>query len=396
MSLKFPINMYDPTRDYKKYEKEYNSIIKKIVSNGRFIGGKPVKDIEKKLADYVGTKHCISVANGTDALQISLMALNVGIGDEVITVAHTWISTSEVISLLGAKPVFIDIEKDTFNMDPKLLEKAITKNTKAILPVSLYGHMCNLEEINKIADKYNLPVIEDGAQSFGSTFFKMNNIPVYSNDDTVSEMKVTPYKSYKSCSLTTIATTSFFPTKPLGCYGDGGVIFTNDDKLAKKIRSIKNHGALKRFHHNYIGVNSRLDTIQAGILSVKIKYFDQSIENRQKCAQMYSQLLKNTKDIILPKVKKNYSHVWAQYSILMKDQKTRDLMKMKLKDNGINVAIFYPQPLHYQKCFQYLDYKKGDLPVTEDICYRIINLPCYGELQEKEIKYICKIFKKNL
>lgn len=366
------INMYDPSRDYKKYQSEYDNAINKVINHGGFINGPEVSEIENLLANYVGVKHCITVANGTDAIQIAMMALDVGSGDEVITVSHTWISTAEAIAIIGGIPVFVDIEKDTFNMDPSKFEAKISQKTKAILVVSLYGQMVEFDTINRIAEKYQLPVVEDAAQSFGAK-----------------------YKGKRSCSLSKIATTSFFPTKPLGCYGDGGACFTNDDELAIKIRAIKNHGCLTRFNHLYIGMNSRLDTLQAAILLVKIKHLDEILENRNRVANYYHISLKELEKeglIKLPITRPENYHVWAQYSILVKNRVVRDKLIYSLKDKNINVSIFYPKPLHTQKCFDYLGYREGNLPVTEDVCNRIINLPCYGEIVEEELLYICQTF----
>ena len=229
MSITFPIQMYDPKREYRTHKKEFDDSIQNVLNHGLFINGPEVKSLEPDLAKFSGAKHCVSVSNGTDALKIALLALGVGVGDEVLTVAHTWISTAEVISLINAVPVFVDIEDETFNMDPSKIEEKITSKTKAIMPVSLYGQMPDMDKINEIAAKHNLPVIEDGAQSFGGM-----------------------YNGKRSCNLTTIGTTSFFPSKPLGCYGDGGACFTNDDELALKMIAIKSHGGVKRFHHKYV------------------------------------------------------------------------------------------------------------------------------------------------
>lgn len=366
------INMFDPTRDYKRFKDKYDSAIQQVLNSGKFINGPQVKEIEEDLAKYVGVKHCIGVGNGTDAIQIALMALGIGNSDEVITVSHTWISTVEMISIIGAKPVFVDIEKDLFCMDVDKIEREITERTKAILVVSLYGQTPDYDRINDIACKYGLPVIEDGAQSFGAE-----------------------YKGRKSCGLTTIGTTSFFPTKPLGCYGDGGACFTNDDELGLKMRAIKNHGGTRRFHHTYIGMNSRLDTLQAAVLKVKLWHFDETILNRNRVAHYYNTYLKVLEDgglIKLPVKKQHNEHVWAQYSILMSSKEIRDKTVDMLKDKGVNVSIFYPKPVHTQKCFDYLNYE-GELPNTNEVCNRIINLPCYGELTDRELEYIVKSLK---
>ena len=369
--IKFPIQMYDPKREYLLNKSEINNSIQKVLDHGLFINGPEVKELEKSLSNYIGVKHCISTSNGTDALKISLLALDVSFGDEVITVAHTWISTAEVISVIGAKPVFIDIDINNFNLDPSKIEEKITEKTKAIIVVSLYGQIANLKEINNIANKYNIPVIEDGAQSFGAE-----------------------QDGKKSCSLTTIGTTSFFPSKPLGGYGDGGACFTNDDEIAKKITAIKNHGGIKRFHHKYIGINARLDTIQAAIINSKFKYFEKTLQNRINCANYYTQKLKYLEDkklIILPKLDSGNKSSWAQYSIRVSSKNIRDNIVEYLKVNKINVAIFYPSPLHTQECFSYLKYQLGDLPETEKACDTLFNLPCYGEITKEEQNYIISI-----
>ena len=361
--------MYDPKREYTKNKEEIDLAIQNVLNHGLFINGPEVKELEKNLSEFVGS-NCICVSNGTDALQISLMALNIGLGDEVITVSHSWISTVETISILNAIPVFVDIEPNTFNLDPEKLEDKITNKTKAIIAVSLYGQMPDFDTINKIANKYNIPVIEDGAQSFGAL-----------------------YKGKKSCSVTTIGTTSFFPSKPLGCYGDGGACFTNNNDLGVKIRAITNHGGIRRFEHKYIGMNARLNTIQAAILNVKIKYFDLTIKKRNDCANYYTKNLQFliNKNFKLPSINKECRSVWAQYSILANNKKNRDNIVKYLKDNNVNVAIFYPKPLHYQDCFKYLNYNKTDLPVTINICDRVFNLPCYGEFTKKEQDYIIQL-----
>lgn len=368
------IQMYDPKREYHNHKDDIDNSIQTVLNHGLFINGPEVKELEKSLSEYVGSK-CITVSNGTDALKIALLALDIGIDDEVITVSHSWISTAEVISVIKAKPVFVDIEPNTFNIDVNKIESAITNKTKAIIVVSLYGQIPDFDEINNIANKYKIPVVEDGAQSFGAT-----------------------YKGRKSCSLTTIGTTSFFPSKPLGCYGDGGACFTNDPILEEKIRAIKNHGGVKRFHHKYIGINGRLDTLQAAILNTKFKYFNETIENRNKCAEYYTLNLRFMEyyGFKLPEVSNNCTSAWAQYSILANNNKERDAIVCHLKNNNINVAIFYPEPLHLQECFSYLGYKNGDLSITENITSKIFNLPCYGEFTVPEQDYIISSIKHFL
>lgn len=368
------IQMYDPKREYHNHKDAIDNSIQTVLNHGLFINGPEVKELEKSLSEYVGSK-CITVSNGTDALKIALLALDIGIDDEVITVSHSWISTAEVISVIKAKPVFVDIEPNTFNIDVNKIESAITNKTKAIIVVSLYGQIPDFDEIDNIANKYKIPVVEDGAQSFGAT-----------------------YKGRKSCSLTTIGTTSFFPSKPLGCYGDGGACFTNDPILEEKIRAIKNHGGVKRFHHKYIGINGRLDTLQAAILNTKFSYFDKTLINRNKCAEYYTLNLRFMEyyGFKLPEVSNNCTSVWAQYSILANNNKERDAIVCHLKNNNINVAIFYPEPLHLQECFSYLGYKNGDLSITENITSKIFNLPCYGEFTVAEQDCIISSIKHFL
>ncbi len=336
------IQMYDPKREYALHKEEIDNAIHTVLNHGIFINGPEITELEKKLSEFTGSKHAICVSNGTDALKIALLALDVKPNDEVITVAHTWISTAEVIPLINATPVFIDIDINNFNMDPSKLEAAITINTKAIIVVSLYGLVGNIETINRIADKYSIPVIEDAAQSFGAE-----------------------RKGKKSCNLSLIGTTSFFPSKPLGCYGDGGACFTNDDNLAMKMKAIRAHGGLQRFKHQYIGMNARLDTLQAAILLAKFKYFDNTIKARNDCANYYLEKLKDIPQLILPKV----------------------------EENNVNLSIFYPSPLHHQKCFENISVNH-DLSITEDVCDRIFNLPCYGELTTDEMDIIIDLLHK--
>ena len=364
--------MYDPKREYHTHKTEIDSAIQNVLNHGLFINGPEVKELEKQLANFTEVNHCICVSNGTDALKVALLALGVGHGDEVITVAHSWISTAEVIPLVGATPVFVDIESVTFNMDISLVESAITEKTKAIIIVSLYGQMLDINTINAIAEKYKLPVIEDGAQSFGAT-----------------------YHGKRSGSVTTIGTTSFFPSKPLGCYGDGGACFTNNEELAVKIRSIKNHGGVKRFHHKYVGLNARLDTIQAAILLQKLPYFENTIRQRNRCADYYTQNLGflSDKGFQLPSVTENRMSVWAQYSILATSKNQRDSIVQHLKDNSVNAAIFYPAPLHTQECFQSYMTSQPNLPVTNDVCDRIFNLPCYGEFTKLEQDTVINVLR---
>jgi len=355
------MQMYDPKREYKNHKNEIDDAIHVVLDHGIFINGPEIQHLEETLSKFMNVKHAITVSDGTTALKIALLALDIKPNDEVITVSHTWISTAEVISIINAIPVFIDIKLDTFNMDPSKIEEAITSKTKAIIVVSLYGLISDIDEINFIAKKYNLPVIEDGAQSFGAL-----------------------YKGKRSGSLTTIGTTSFFPSKPLGCYGDGGACFTNDDNLAYKIRCIKSHGGIKRFNHEFIGLNGRIDTLQASILNAKFKYFEnETIINRNKCANYYSDKLKDIDKFKLPIVKNDCMSVWAQYSILTENKEIRDNIVDYMKANGINLAIFYPVSLHRQKCFENKSIAH-DLNISERVADTIFNLPCYAEITYEE------------
>ena len=332
--------------------------IQNVLTHGQYILGPEVIELEEKLASYVGAKHCITCANGTDALQIALMALGVGVGDEVITPGFTYIATAEAVALLGAKPVYVDVDAKTYNIDFTQLEATITPSTKAIIPVSLYGQCADFDEINTIAKKYNLPVIEDAAQSFGAS-----------------------YKGKKSCNLTTIACTSFFPSKPLGCYGDGGAIFTNDEELAKIIRQIARHGQDRRYHHIRVGVNSRLDTIQAAILLPKLEILDDEMQARQHVAETYTKLLNEAGILSTPFIEEHNQSAWAQYTIQIEN---RDQVQEKLKAQGIPTAVHYPIPLNKQPAVADVD---AVLPVGDTIVERVMSLPMHSyltiEAQEK-------------
>ncbi len=331
-----------------------------VLHHGRYLGGKEVQELEVRLAEFCQAKFCISCANGTDALQIALMALGVGSGDEVVTSAFTFIATAEVIRLLGATPVYVDIDPRTYNINPSLLEAAITPKTKAIIPVSLYGQCADFDAINAIAARYNLPVIEDGAQSFGAK-----------------------YKDKKSCNCTTIATTSFFPSKPLGGYGDGGAIFTNDENLALVMRQIAAHGEDSRYHHIRLGVNSRLDSLQAAVLLEKLAVLESEIALRQKVAATYSELLRQAGIVTLPYVEPHCSSVWAQYTLRLPD---RERVQADLQKLQIPTAVHYPIPLNRQPAVAV----DAVLPVSEKIAKEVISLPFGPYLQEKDIETVVK------
>ncbi len=350
------IPFIDLKSQYKVLEDNIKSRINKVLEHGQYIMGPEVAELENKLADYVGVKHCIGASSGTDTLMIAMMALGIGAGDEVITTPFTFIATGEMIALLGAKPVFVDIDPRTYNIDPKKIEAAITTKTKAIMPVSLYGQCADFDAINAIADKHGLPVIEDAAQSFGAT-----------------------YKGKKSCALSTIGSTSFFPSKPLGAYGDGGALFTNDDTLAKIMREIRMHGQDRRYHHPRIGLNGRLDTIQAAVLLAKLQRFDWEVEQRAVIGQQYTQLLSAVSDkVTVPFIESFNTSVYAQYSILVDG---RDFVCKKLNEAGVPTAVHYPVPLHLQPAFASLGYKIGDFPIAEAASEKVMSLPMSADAQ---------------
>ncbi len=334
--------------------------IQNVLTHGQYILGPEVKELEEKLAAYVGAKYCITCANGTDALQIAQMAFGIGPGDEVITPGFTYIATAETVAILGAKPVYVDVNPKTYNLDVEKLEAAITPRTKAIIPVSLYGQCADFDAINAIAAKYNIPVIEDAAQSFGAT-----------------------YKGRKSCNLTTVACTSFFPSKPLGCYGDGGAIFTNDDELAKVIRQIARHGQDRRYHHIRVGMNSRLDTLQAAILLPKLEILDEEMQARQRVAENYTKLLNEVGIVTTPFIEAHNQSAWAQYTIQVEN---RDDVQSKLKEQGIPTAVHYPIPLNKQPAVADASVV---LPVGDAIAERVMSLPMHPYLSfEDQLKIV--------
>ena len=336
----------DLKSQYQRLKKDIDAGIQRVLDHGQYILGPEVAELEEKLAAYVGAKYCITVANGTDALQIAEMAFGIGPGDEVITPGFTYIATAETVALLGAKPVYVDIDPRTYNVDPALIEAAITPRTKAIIPVSLYGQCADFDAINAIAAKHGIPVIEDAAQSFGAT-----------------------YKGRKSCNLSTVACASFFPSKPLGCYGDGGAIFTNDDELAKVMRQIARHGQDRRYHHIRVGVNSRLDTLQAAILLPKLAILDEEMSQRQNVAKRYNTLLGQAGIQTTPYVEPENQSAWAQYTILVPQ---REKVQELLKQAGIPTAVHYPIPLNKQPA---VADSQVLLPVGDQIAADVMSLP---------------------
>ena len=352
---------------YQTYKDKIDSNIHKILNKSNYILGEEVDILEQELQIFTEAKYAITCSSGTDALLLALMAIDIQPGDEIITTPFTWISTAEMMALIKAKPVFVDIEADTYNMDANLIEAAITKKTKAIMPVSLYGQPADMDAIKVIADKYNLKVIIDGAQSFGST-----------------------YNNKTDSNLGDISTTSFFPSKPLGCYGDGGAVFTNNEECANKIKLLRVHGQNKRYHHKYIGIGGRLDTMQAAILLAKLPYFKKELKDRQKVADHYTNSL--SKILQTPVVKPNRSSAWAQYTLRVKN---RDALQLKLKENGIPTSVFYPIPLHLQECFQYLRYQQGDFPISEKASNEVMSIPMNPFLTHAEIKYVLDTLKDS-
>ena len=366
------IEFIDLKAQQARIKVQLDAAIARVLQHGQYILGPEVVELEEKLAAYTGAKHCITVANGTDALQIAQMALSIGPGDEVITPGFTYIATAETVALLGAKPVYVDIDPRTYNLNPALLQAAITPRTKAIIPVSLYGQCADFDAINAIAAQHGIPVIEDAAQSFGAT-----------------------YKGRKSCSLSTIACTSFFPSKPLGCYGDGGAIFTNDDTLATVLRQIARHGQDRRYHHVRVGVNSRLDTLQAAILLTKLSIFDEEMALRQQVAERYAALLPpppregggggEGENITTPYIEPHNTSAWAQYTIRVNN---RDAVQEKLKAAGIPTAVHYPIPLNRQPA---VADPAAQLPVGDALAQRVLSLPTHPYLDKDSIARIVQV-----
>jgi len=362
---------------YQLYKQEIDEAIQKVLNHGKYIMGPEVAKLEENLCKFTGASHAITCSSGTDALLLAMMALGIKPGDEIITTPFTFIATAETIALLGAKPVFVDIDEETYNIDASKIKAAITPNTKAIMPVSLYGQPANLDQINQYTNnKYtNQPIyhIVDGAQSFGAT-----------------------YKEKAEVHYCDIYTTSFFPAKPLGCFGDGGAVLTNNEELATKIKQLRVHGQNKRYHHKYIGLGGRMDTLQCAIVDVKLKYYENDLKLRQEVAEKYSVSLGDeceNRDIITPILLPHTTSAWAQYSIRVKN---RDELQQQLKtknqklETNIPTAVHYPMPLHLQECFKYLGYKDGNFPIAEKISQEIMSLPMNPYVNDEEITYIVK------
>lgn len=349
---------------YQLYKTEIDEAIHTVLDKANYIMGEEIQILEESLQNFTGAKHAITCSSGTDALLLAMMALDIRADDEIITTPFTFIATSETIAFLGAKPVFVDIDAKTYNIDITKIEAKITEKTKAIIAVSLYGQPCNMDALEQLKIKHSkLKIIIDGAQSFGSTF----------NGKTDSN-------------LGDISTTSFFPAKPLGCFGDGGAVFTNDDALAEKIKSLRVHGQSKRYHHQYIGMGGRMDTIQCAVVNVKLKHYEKDLALRQEVATKYNEKLKmKNEKLVLPFIDNRATSAYAQYSIRVQN---RDEVQAQLKEHGIPTAVHYPMPLHLQEAFTYLGYKKGDFPIAETVSEEIMSLPMNPYLRDDQIDYI--------
>lgn len=363
------IAMVDLKSQYEKIKPEIDAAIQQVIDSTAFINGPSVKEFQADLEKYLGVKHVIPCANGTDALQISMMALGLKPGDEVIAPSFTFIATAEVIALLGLTPVLVDVDPDTFNVDPEAIKRAITPKTKAIVPVHLFGQCADMEAIMQIAEKNSLYVIEDSAQAIGAEYWLTNG-----------EVK-------KAGTIGNVGCTSFFPSKNLGCYGDGGAIFTNDDNLAMKLHSVVNHGMTVRYYHDDIGVNSRLDSIQAAILKVKLKYLDEYAAARRKVADAYDKAFSGNPKLKIPSRYSKSTHVFHQYTLIISGLDRSELQK-HLATRNIPAMIYYPVPIHLQKAYLDDRYKPGDFPVTEALSHAVISLPMHTELDEEQINFI--------
>jgi dTDP-4-amino-4,6-dideoxygalactose transaminase len=369
------IQMVDLKSQYYKIKTDVDAAILNVIESTAFIKGPEVKSFQEELANYLDVKHVIACGNGTDALQIALMALGLKPGDEVITSDFTFAATVEVIGLLNLVPVFVDVDSDTFNINVTKLEKAITSKTKAIIPVHLFGQTANMEEVMKIANNHNLFVIEDAAQAIGS------------------EYTFSSGKSQKAGTIGNIGTTSFFPSKNLGCYGDGGALFTNDNELAKRLGAIVNHGMYKRYYHDEIGVNSRLDSMQAAVLRVKLPFLDAYNAARLKVGKYYNAAFANIEQLETPIISSQSTHVFHQYTLKTKNVDRPALIDF-LKEKGIPAMIYYPVPLHQQKAYIRKEFKDENYPITMALCKSVISLPIHTEMDEEELKYITETVKE--
>ncbi|ACO31552.1 MULTISPECIES: DegT/DnrJ/EryC1/StrS family aminotransferase [Acidobacterium] len=362
------MDFIDLKTQYRKLKPSVDARMHAVLDHGQYILGPEVTELEQRLAARTGAKHCITCASGTDALLMAMMALGIGPGDEVITAPFTFFATGEMIALLGAHPVFVDIEPDTYNIDATQIEAAITPRTRAIMPVSLYGQCADMDAIQAMADRHGIPVIEDAAQSFGAL-----------------------YKGRASCNLSTIGCTSFFPSKPLGCYGDGGACFTNDDQIARVLLELRNHGQDRRYHHIRLGLNGRMDTLQAAVLLAKLEVFDTELVARSEAATRYAALLRDV--VPTPQVKDDRTCVWAQYTIEVED---RDAVQQAMAEQGIPTAVHYPVPLHLQPVFASMHLPEGSFPVSERAGKRVLSLPMHPYLTPPAMQSVASAVKAAL
>ena len=362
------VPFFDITRQNNPLKKELEAAIKEVADSGRYILGPTVETFEKDFAKYCGTKFAVGVASGTDALHLALHACGVSPGDEVITPPFTFVATAEVIAYCGAKPVFCDIDEKTFNLDVAGIEKHVTRKTKAILPVHLYGLSAEMDKIMEIAKKHKLSVVEDCAQATGAEF-----------------------NGKKVGSLGTAGAFSFFPTKNLGCFGDGGMITTDDENIYNELKVLRNHGTRKTYHHDIIGYNSRLDALQAAILKIKLPHLDKYLDSRRKNAELYANLLKDIQQLSLPFCGNNCKHTYNQFTLMTKE---RDALVSYLRSKGIGAMVYYPMSLHLQKAFENLGHKLGDFPVSESVQNRVLSLPIFPELKPEEIEAVCSAIKE--
>jgi dTDP-4-amino-4,6-dideoxygalactose transaminase len=366
-----PIQMVDLKRQYLKIKPEVDAAMANVLDNTAFINGKAVADFTQHLQEYLDVKHVIPCANGTDALQIAMMALGLEPGDEVITPSFTYIATTEVIALLRLKPVFVDVDPQTFCIDVSKIRAAITPKTKVIVPVHLYGQSCDMEEIMKIAQEHNLFVVEDNAQAIGAT--------IRFSDGTV----------HKTGTIGHVGCTSFFPSKNLGCYGDGGAMMTNNDLLADRIKMIANHGQSKRYYHDVVGCNSRLDTLQAAVLDIKLRQLDHYNDARRAVAEYYNNAFKSNPKITTPVIADGNTHVFHQYTLILEGV-DRNALQDQLAAEGVPAMIYYPVPAHRQKMFSFLNLPDVDLPVTDWLTHRVISLPIHTEMDQEQLEHIVK------
>lgn len=364
-----PLKMVDLENQYKRFQKEIDKAISQVLSTSHFINGEEVTEFANQLANYLNIQHVIPCGSGTDALQIALMALDLQPEDEVITVPFTFVAPVEVITLLHLRCKFVDVDWHTFNIDISQIETAITPRTKAIIPIHLFGQSCNMAPLLELAERHHLYIIEDNCQSIGTSYCFPNG------------------KTQKTGTMGHIGCTSFFPSKNLGCYGDGGALFTQDEQLAQKIKTIANHGAPKRYHYQRIGINSRLDTLQAAILNIKLKHLEQFIAARQTAAKQYIERLQDLPFLNLPTTANYSTHSYHQFTLKLIDI-SREKVTSALQNKGIPYGIYYPSPLHLQEGYTHLHYQKGDFPMAEKLCSCVLSLPMHTELTEEQIDYI--------